>query len=69
MGRGVRLGVVIACGLAGAAPVAAQVGHDPRGTPYRDVPKGHTITAIGGYLSGRKDRAAAALTVDGAYAG
>jgi len=52
MGRRVRLAVILAFALAGAAPAAAQVGHDPRGTPYRDVAKGHTITAIGGYLSG-----------------
>ena len=52
MGKCVRLAVVLSFALAGAAPAAAQVGHDPRGTPYRDVAKGHTITAIGGYLSG-----------------
>jgi hypothetical protein len=52
MGIRARAAVVLAFMLAGAAPVAAQVGHDPRGTPYRDVAKGHTITAIGGYLSG-----------------
>ncbi len=52
MGRRVRLAMTLAFALAGAAPVAAQVGHAPRSTPYRDVAKGHTITAIGGYLAG-----------------
>lgn len=34
-------------------PVArAQVGHDPHGSPYRDIRKGHTVTPIGGYFSG-----------------
>ncbi|HWN17653.1 MAG TPA: hypothetical protein VNO19_01945 [Gemmatimonadales bacterium] len=30
----------------------AQVGHSPTGSPYRDVRKGHTITATGGYFGG-----------------
>lgn len=52
MGTRVRLAVVLLLALAGATPAAGQVGHDPHSTPYRDVAKGHTITAIGGYLSG-----------------
>lgn len=30
----------------------AQVGHPPGASPYRDVRKGHTITATGGYFGG-----------------
>ena len=30
----------------------AQVGHPPQSSPYRDIRKGHTFTALGGYLSG-----------------
>ena len=30
----------------------AQVGHPPQSSPYRDVRKGHTFTAIAGYFSG-----------------
>jgi hypothetical protein len=30
----------------------AQVGHRPDASPYRDIRKGHTISAIGGYFSG-----------------
>jgi hypothetical protein len=30
----------------------AQVGHSPDASPYRDIRKGHTLTAIGGYLTG-----------------
>jgi len=32
--------------------LAAQVGHDPQSSPYRDIRKGHTFTAIGGYFGG-----------------
>jgi len=52
MGRRVRLAVILAFALGGTARAVAQVGYDPHGSPYRDVAKGHTITAIGGYLSG-----------------
>ncbi len=31
---------------------AAQVGHRPDASPYRDIRKGHAITATGGYLTG-----------------
>ena len=33
---------------AGAA--SAQVGHSPSSSPYHDIYKGHTFTAIGGYI-------------------
>jgi hypothetical protein len=32
--------------------LAAQVGHSPQSSPYRDIRKGHTFTAIGGYFGG-----------------
>ena len=32
--------------------LAAQVGHPPQSSPYRDIRKGHTFTATGGYFSG-----------------
>jgi hypothetical protein len=32
--------------------VLAQVGHPPQSSPYHDIRKGHTFTAIGGYFSG-----------------
>ncbi len=32
--------------------VAGQVGHEPQSSPYRDIRKGHTFTAIGGYFGG-----------------
>lgn len=30
----------------------AQVGHAPSGSPFRDIRKGHTLTATGGYFGG-----------------
>jgi hypothetical protein len=53
-----RSGFLVALGLAGTAlsaapgPAAAQVGHPPGASPYRDVFKGHTITGFGGYIGG-----------------
>ena len=35
-----------------AAPAAAQVGHPPGGSPYRDIFRGHSVTAFGGYIGG-----------------
>jgi hypothetical protein len=35
-----------------ASNSVAQVGHPPGSSPYRDIRKGHTITATGGYFSG-----------------
>src|SRR6476661_7534513 len=32
--------------------MAAQVGHPPRSSPYRDIRKGHSITLLGSYFSG-----------------
>jgi hypothetical protein len=36
----------------GVPVVAAQVGHAPQSSPYRDIRKGHTLTLVGGYFSG-----------------
>lgn len=33
-------------------PALAQVGHPPGGSPFRDIRKGHTLTATGGYFGG-----------------
>lgn len=33
-------------------PAAAQVGHRPEASPYRDIYKGHTVTGFGGYVTG-----------------
>jgi hypothetical protein len=35
-----------------AGPAAAQVGHLPQSSPYRDIRKGHTFTGTGGYFFG-----------------
>ena len=34
------------------AELSAQVGHPPQSSPYRDIRKGHTITATVGYFGG-----------------
>ena len=34
----------------------AQVGHPPGGSPYRDIPKGHTVTGFGALLGGTGGR-------------
>lgn len=38
--------------LFGPMTALAQVGHPPGGSPFRDIRKGHTITAMGGYFGG-----------------
>jgi hypothetical protein len=35
-----------------ARGAAAQVGYPPHSSPFRDIRKGHTFTAMGGYFSG-----------------
>jgi hypothetical protein len=45
-----RAGFLLTTLLASSA--AAQVGHRPEASPYRDIRKGHTITALAGYLTG-----------------
>jgi hypothetical protein len=39
-----------------ASSLAAQVGHSPQSSPYRDIRKGHSFTVAGGYFSGRGGR-------------
>ncbi|MGZ8399179.1 MAG: hypothetical protein ACXWWN_09095, partial [Gemmatimonadales bacterium] len=39
------------CALA-VQSLAAQVGHPPGGSPFRDIRKGHTLTVTGGYFGG-----------------
>ena len=45
---------VVLAGLVLSNPMRAlaQVGHPPQSSPYRDIRKGHTFTANGGYFSG-----------------
>ena len=42
--------------LALATPALAQVGHKPESSPYRDIRKGHTITALYGHFGGNGGR-------------
>ena len=42
--------------LALAPPALAQVGHKPESSPYRDIRKGHTITALYGHFGGNGGR-------------
>jgi hypothetical protein len=43
--------ILVLCTLS-SQPVFAQVGHPPTGSPFQDIRKGHTITAMGGYFGG-----------------
>lgn len=38
--------------LASAAPLAAQVGYPPDDSPYRDIPKGKSLTVLAGHIAG-----------------
>ncbi len=42
--------------LLSSAPVSAQVGHPPGRSPYRDIPKGHTVTGFAGLFGGTGGR-------------
>ncbi len=42
--------------LLGATPALAQVGHRPESSPYRDIRKGHTVTATFGQFGGSGGR-------------
>jgi hypothetical protein len=42
----------IAWGALAASSAVAQVGHRPEASPYHDIRKGHTVTALGGYFGG-----------------
>jgi hypothetical protein len=50
-GLRVTIALIVASALI-ASSTAAQVGHPPRSSPYRDIRKGHTFTVLGGYFSG-----------------
>jgi hypothetical protein len=52
MGLRVGVGVVLAALVGGVSVAAAQVGHAPGRSPYHDIAKGHTITALGGAFGG-----------------
>ena len=43
---------ILAVGTLASQPVLAQVGHPPSSSPFRDIRKGHTLTATGGYFGG-----------------
>ncbi|HJR17900.1 MAG TPA: hypothetical protein VJ808_13700 [Gemmatimonadales bacterium] len=45
------LRIMVFCALA-TQPLAAQVGYPPEESPYRDIRKGHTLTAQGSYFGG-----------------
>lgn len=47
-----RLSIACLCLVTTALPLAAQVGHDPSSSPYRDITKSKTITAFYGDLAG-----------------
>ena len=51
MGRflAAAVGLVV---LATPAATLAQVGHPPQSSPFRDIRKGHTLTAVAGYFGG-----------------
>ena len=51
---------VVLLGLAVAAPAAAQVGHLPERSPYRDLEYGQELTLTGGYVRMRHDPAGVA---------
>ena len=47
--------VLLLCAIA-ARPLLGQVGHPPGDSPFRDIRKGHTLTATGGYFGGSGGR-------------
>jgi hypothetical protein len=47
-----RLSLACLCLTLSAAPLSAQVGHDPARSPYRDITKSKTITALYGDIAG-----------------
>jgi len=44
------LSLLLAAGA--AAPAVAQVGYPPTSSPYRDIPRGHSVTAVVGRIGG-----------------
>ncbi len=51
--RSLAIGVALSAAARGAG---AQVGHEPGHSPYRDIHKGHTITATFGHIGGAGGR-------------
>lgn len=49
------LGTTAVLALA-SSPALAQVGHQPESSPYRDIRKGHTVTALFGHFGGNGGR-------------
>jgi hypothetical protein len=49
---GIRAGLLAVLAAGGATSAAAQVGHPPGRSPYHDISKGHTITALVGAFGG-----------------
>jgi hypothetical protein len=43
---------ILTLSVLASQPALAQVGHPPGGSPFRDIRKGHTLTATGGYFGG-----------------
>src|SRR5215210_8284634 len=58
--RAVRLGGSVALTMAmyglAASPLVGQVGYSPDKSPFRDIRKGHTLTAVAGYFGGSGGR-------------
>jgi hypothetical protein len=48
----IRLALVLTLGIASPGVAAAQVGHDPRSSPYHDIKQGSSITFTGGHFLG-----------------
>ena len=48
--------VLVALLFLSTAPAAAQVGHPPGRSPYRDIPKGHTVTPFVAQFGGSGGR-------------
>jgi hypothetical protein len=51
-GTGTRAVLVVLALVIGAGGLSAQVGHAPDNSPYRDIRKGHTFTALYGKFGG-----------------
>jgi hypothetical protein len=49
--------ITISLSLGASTSVMAQVGHNPASSPYRDIRVGHTVTILGGELSGGRGKA------------
>ena len=51
-----RATAMLALGALSPGIATAQVGHDPGRSPYRDIPKGHTVTGLAGLFGGTGGR-------------